>query len=427
MVRCNALSVPDHLTAFAYCCRMPGWISTVVLIAAFALLTLPPGPDGHQAWAVGDRPQPIASRNLWMPREQATQSPLSEADQAIVDGWRLYRTQRGQEAFNHAMATLEATDGLPPAARDFKGCTDLRCHLVLPALTSDGWIPAGRLWVSPKRYVLIVHSPRDGGERAFRRRSRRAMRYFIFHEFHNQTRNTDPYDTISAHRRSVFVPFYMSKPQTDAHGNEFVTVIQVAPHNVASRHATNLGHAGPGLEVANNYGDRLRTLQAYAGILVAMIVKQAEPRLEVVRHRGIEGLPMLRAYYQRRAAVRDNPSAPRVRLPFIAAAKSKVARAAAPLTQLLAVDGLPRFANVPKPTLAEGWRYFKVPEPQLALRPPSPEPVLLRPPSVTPRPAVAQTAAPLTMDALIARILGTRDQADRVRNCEIAPGPDCPG
>ena len=28
------------------------------------------------------------------------------------------------------------------------------------------------------------------------------MRYFVLHEFHNSTRNTDPFDTISSHSGS---------------------------------------------------------------------------------------------------------------------------------------------------------------------------------------------------------------------------------
>jgi len=374
------------------------------------------------AFAMGDSQIEIASRNLWTPREAATQAPGGEADQAIVDGWRLYRTQRGQEAFNHAMATLRSTEGPPPALGVFKGCKNLRCRLSLPKLTSQGWIPAGRLWLSPKQYVLIVHSPRDGGKGRFKQRSSRAMRYFIFHEFHNRTRNTDPYDTISAHRRSVFVPFYMGKPQTDARGNRFVVVVQVAPHNVASRHATNFGHAGPGLEVANNYGERLARLQAQAGIVVAAVVKRAEPQLKLVKHRGSEGLAMLRAYMRWWSFARRTPRKARVTLPFLPASSATVATARGSLRQLLAIDGLPAFALRKPPTIATAWASLSVPTPKLAIRPPAPHPVILRAPTL-----VVRASAPLTMESLIARILGSRELMDRARNCTIARNPDCPG
>ena len=381
--------------------------------------------------AIGDSAPEIATRNLWTPREAATESPGSEADQAIVDGWRLYRTQRGQEAFNHAMATLRSTDGARPEVAAFKGCQNLRCRLVLPKLTSQGWIPAGRLWLSPKQYVLIVHSPRENGGRPLKRRSRTAMRYFIFHEFHNQTRNTDPYDTISAHRRSVFVPFYMGKPQTDARGNRFVVVVQVAPHDVASRHASNLGHAGPGIEVANNYGERLAHLQALAGIVVAAVVKRAEPQLKLVKHRGTEGLAMLRAYMRWWSYARRTPANSAVALPFVPASRVEVASARATLGQLLAVDGVPTFALTRPPTLVTAWSSLSVPMPQLALRPalrrdirPSvmPEPRILQPPT-----PVVRASVPLTMESLILRILGSRESVDRSRNCAIARNPDCPG
>ena len=58
------------------------------------------------------------------------------------------------------MATLKATDAAAPVAGAFKGCAELDCALSLPALGPDGWIPAGRIWVSPTESVLFVHSPR---------------------------------------------------------------------------------------------------------------------------------------------------------------------------------------------------------------------------------------------------------------------------
>jgi hypothetical protein len=95
------------------------------------------------------------------------------------------------------------------------------------------------------------------------------MKYFVFHEFQNSSRNTDLYDTISSHKDSVFVPLYMSKPATDAKGRRFVIVLQVAPYDVLSIHATNWGSAGPGMEVAKNASDPVEPLQNLAGILVA--------------------------------------------------------------------------------------------------------------------------------------------------------------
>ena len=182
---------------------------TVVLTLAGPLAALI-APTESAAQAVGQDAAPVKNRNIDVSREGATKAPRSEEDQALVDGWPLYRTERGQAAFNDTMATLKATDHAPPAQGAFKGCEGLQCNLSLPVLGSDGWIPPGRLWVSPTEYVLVVHSPRLRDGQSYRRRAFRDMRYFVFHEFHNSTRNTDPFDTISSHSGSVFVSFYMS-------------------------------------------------------------------------------------------------------------------------------------------------------------------------------------------------------------------------
>jgi hypothetical protein len=157
------------------------------------------------------------------------------------------------------------------------------------------------------------------------------MRVFVLHEFQNATGNTDVYDTISSHRGRVFTPLYLSKPRKDANGMEFVVLIQVAPYNVASRHAANHGNLGPGLEVAKNRDELLSPLQAKAGILAAEFMKQAVPRIRVVHHRGSEGLAMQRAYtnYLR---YRKNH---RVQLPFTRARQSEVSLARTGLRDLL--------------------------------------------------------------------------------------------
>ncbi|MEO1720577.1 MAG: hypothetical protein AAFR23_10185, partial [Pseudomonadota bacterium] len=210
---------------------------------------------------------PIVSRHIATDREFANKSPTSERDQAVVNGWPVYRNARGQEVYNRARAVLAATAGTPPERQHFATCPRLRCRLLLPKLSRGGWLPEGRIWVSADSYVLFVKSPRPTRGTRFRRRSKSRMRYFVFHEFHNRTRNTDVYDTVSSHRRSVFTPFYLSKVRRDAAGHRFVEVIQVAPHDVVSRHAANFGNRGPGIEVAKNVRDQLQRLQAEAGIL----------------------------------------------------------------------------------------------------------------------------------------------------------------
>jgi hypothetical protein len=296
-------------------------------------------PTKSAAQAVGQDALPVKNRNIDVSRGGATQLPRSEGDQALVDGWPLYRTERGQTAFNDAMATLKATDGAVPAPDAFKGCAGLECNLSLPSLGADGWIPPGRIWVSPAEYVLIVHSPRLRDGQAYRRRADRDMRYFVLHEFHNSTRNTDPFDTISSHSGSVFVPLYMSKQWTDARGRRFVIVVQVAPYDVVSYHATDKGSAGPGMEVAKNYSDALEPLQGLAGILVATILKTAAPHLQVVNHGGTEGLPMLTEYQRRLETVRGQPGAPTVALPFVPASAQRVATASGRLEDLIVRRG----------------------------------------------------------------------------------------
>ena len=76
------------------------------------------------------------------------------------------------------------------------------------------------------------------------------------------------------------------------------------------------------MEVAKNTVDELEPLQAQAGVLVAAIVKTAAPQLAVVNHRGNEGLPMLTAYKQRLATLRERPGAPTIALPFVPAPAS---------------------------------------------------------------------------------------------------------
>lgn len=335
--------------------RRDGWMAAPLLQAvqsmalglALALAGVAGAPIAP-AHSAGLDASPIRDRHIGASRVKAASLPRSEGDQAIVDGWPLYRSERGQAAFNAAMATLQATDGASPAAAAFAGCTDLECPLSLPQIGDDGWIPSGRVWVSPTDYVLIVHSPRLADGQRYRRRSSREMRYFVFHEFLNSSRNVDPYDTISSHSGSVFVPLYMSKQARDARGRHFVVVVQVAPYDVLSIHATNYGSAGAGMEVAKNPGDALEPLQGLAGIVIASIVKSRAPQLKIVNHHGPEGQPMLAMYERRLALLGGRQGAVAVRLPFTPAPARQVAIATAGLDDLV----LKRGAS-PRLTLAE--------------------------------------------------------------------------
>ncbi|MEL6746701.1 MAG: hypothetical protein AAFO79_02640 [Pseudomonadota bacterium] len=280
---------------------------------------------------------PIVQRHATTsPRTGANRRPRSQLDQGIVSGWPMYRTPRGQSAFNRAMATLAATQTQGPGADQFAGCADLKCRLTLPAFDSKGWFPEGRLWTSPRSYIVFVRSPR-GPRRgsSYRRLSSKAMRYFVFHEFHNSTGNTDVYDTVSAHRRSVFVPFYLSKSRRDIFGRTFVTLVQTAPWNVRSRHAANFRNQGSGVEVAKNVRDKLEPLQATAGILLAQMVLNKKSNVKVVRHRGSEGRPMLRAFQ----AWRKGRSSRRLRVPFTKANAKAIAAASVDFNQLVLKPG----------------------------------------------------------------------------------------
>ena len=279
------------------------------------------------------RDVPILQRHADRGRSAAADWPRSEDEQAIVDGWPLYRTARGQQVFNQAMATLEATAGPAPAENLFTSCPQLDCKLQLPAMTPDGWLPPGRLWLGTKKYILIVRSPRDGHP-TYMRRPRRHMRVFVFHEFRNGTRNTDLYDTISSHRGNVFTPFYLSTPRQDASGKQFVVLVQVAPHDVASRHAANHANRGPGIEVAKNHDEALSPLQARAGIVIATFMKEAIPSIRAVHHRGTEGRAMLRAYLEHR----KSRKARLARLPFTRASQSALSTARASLHGLVHRD-----------------------------------------------------------------------------------------
>ncbi len=313
---------------------------------ALVLATItPPTPVLAQSTQEGQAP--IRLRNIDVTRSRATERPRNEDDQALVGGWPLYRTEKGQQAFNDSMATLAATDGPPPAAAVFAGCEQLDCKLSLPKIDEDGWIPPGRIWLSPSQYVLIVQSPRLPEGKPYRRRNFSSMRIFVYHEFQNSTLNTDIYDTVSSHAFSVFVPLYMSKPRKDAHGTGFVTIVQVAPYDVVSIHASNMGSAGPGMEVAKNSADPLDPLQASAGILIGTIIKAAAPHLKVVNHRGSEGRPMLKAYEQRLERLSGRSDAPVLALPFVPAPPERVAVALGGLGDLVLRPGAsPRVASL---------------------------------------------------------------------------------
>ncbi len=378
--------------------RFSGWLDTrfsrrgldarrAVLSAGAIAITLAgalavvANPTQTAAQAVAH--EPFKGRHIDAPRDEANKNPRSEGDQTLVEGWPLYRNERGQAAFNAAMATLKATDGPVPSAQAFKGCAALECSISLPRLTSEGWLQPGRIWVSPSEYVLVVHSPRLREGQSYRRRSNRGMQYFVFHEFHNSSRNTDLYDTLASHKGSVFVPLYMSKTATDAKGRRFVVVVQVAPHDVVSVHATNMGSAGPGIEVAKNASDATEPLQNLAGILVATIVKTAAPRLKVVNHRGDEGLPMLEAYETRLARIRARSGASSFALPFVPAQEQRVAAASGKLDDLILRPG----ASPRIPVAERGFMPPKAAATAGSKARPPPEPVLVGPIRLATRPA----------------------------------------
>ena len=316
--------VPSSLRLLQYC------LCVVSFATASSSISI------GETFAAGWDQRPIVERNIDVPRGGATRRPASEFDQSLYLNWPIYRTPQGQGAFNAAMATLKSSAGPAPSASRFKDCFDLHCKLELPEFDQGGWYPSGRLWVSPKEYILFVKWPRRPP--AFvKRRGRRTMRYFVFHEFHNGTGDTDPYDTVSSHNRRIFVPFYLSKTFRDAQGRRFVVLIQVAPYDVRSIHASNRNSAGPGIEVSKNRSDRLQSLQAKAGIVIATMVKRSAPQLRVVHHRGSEGRPMLRAYIERVRTLRTERKRTRITLPFQVAHPRKIRTAKADLVSLIKV------------------------------------------------------------------------------------------
>ncbi|MEO0618269.1 MAG: hypothetical protein AAFZ01_03215 [Pseudomonadota bacterium] len=246
------------------------------------------------------------------------------------------------------------------------------------------------------------------------------------------------FDTISAHKFSVFVPFYIGKQGKDARGRNYVTVIQVAPYDVKSRHASNMGHRGPGVEVAKNKWEPLPPLQSKAGVLLAAIVKQASPRLKVVHHRYKEGLPMLRAYQARVKALRAAGSSRERAIPFTPARSRTVARISQPLNtiirrkglrparRLAALPGAPRTrvsvaprtaVPVPKQAVRPVVASVRdVPAPQIARRPISAREDEAGGTTGTPAQPVAAfggapedtsaDAAPLTMNGLFKKLFG---------------------
>jgi hypothetical protein len=94
------------------------------------------------------------------------------------------------------------------------------------------------------------------------------------------------------------------------------------------------------MEVAKNTAEPLEPLQGVAAIIITTIIKTAAPHLQVVNHRGQEGLPMLEAYRRRLEALRARAGGPSVTLPFVPAAPQRMMTAAAgSLAQLVAPHG----------------------------------------------------------------------------------------
>ena len=125
-----------------------------------------------------------------------------------------------------------------------------------------------------------------------------------------------------------------------------------------------------------------------AGILIATIVKVAEPQLRIVRHRDAEGLPSLRAYQRRLAALKEKNRAPAVVLPFMPALSRRVVNATGNLNDLIMrnhLTAIPIAARVGRPLPR-----FEVPVPKRVTAPSAQ--FLARLP-------------PLTMDMLLRRIL----------------------
>ena len=163
------------------------------------------------------------------------------------------------------------------------------------------------------------------------------MRYFVFHEFHNSTGNTDPYDNVSLQNRRVFVTYYLSKTFRDAQGRRIVVLIQVALYDVRSMHASNRNSAGPGIEVVKNRSGRLLSLLAKAGIVIATMIKRSAPQLRVVHHRRSEGRPMLRAFFERVRTFFTVGKRTRITLPFQVAHPRKIRTAKADLVSLIEI------------------------------------------------------------------------------------------
>jgi hypothetical protein len=220
----------------------------------------------------------------------------------------------------------------------------------------------------------------------------------------------------------VFVPLYMSKPWTDAKGRRFVIVLQVAPYDVVSIHATNRGSAGPGMEVAKNMSDALEPLQGLAGILVATVIKTAAPHLEVVNHAGNEGLPMLGAYERRLDTLRARPGGPSVVLPFVSAPAQRVATAIGRLGDLIASRGgsphipiaergivplTPALAGAQRPTLVEPIRPATRPAPPAEPTLVAPIRPAIRPPS-PPEPTIEDLIRAATRPATVPGIVTSR-------------------
>ena len=194
------------------------------------------------------------------------------------------------------------------------------------------------------------------------------------------------------HRPVLIVPGFMSSGLRCIEGRwpggrVWLDVAKLFSASGASLEAPNpprtlLAHLALGGERldADPMGIRLEPLQGLAGIVIAAMIKNAAPHLEVVNHHDVEGLPMLQAYESRLERLKTRPAAATVTLPYYPAAPEKVASAAGQLPELLKGYG-------PPPPIAVAQRGI-VPS---AARVSASEPILIEAPRPARRPS--QTGA----------------------------------
>lgn len=243
-----------------------------------------PIPQGGRVVPAGEGVpiSPALAQNSPIPADQA--APVPDLAKKTITAYSLRPKQEPPAA--------GVSYAKPPA-----GVDDVLNTRTGVTFDKDGWLPEGELVPG----VRIVREEWAG--RPHKGRLRDDNSIFVFHEtqvigskgepIDDARRIIDSWKSATGGRRGVYTPLMVSKTQIDREGKPYVEVIQIAPIQEYSAHASRLGNQnGSGVEVAMQQGDIPEPMQVKAAAAIADAVKGWKPDIRFVNHQDPEGLAM---------------------------------------------------------------------------------------------------------------------------------------